>query len=363
MDVVITILKQKKIKVILVFFCFITILSCSKNSSIELTKIYNNTDKVIGIQFNNTLNSDAYKIVLKGHNTSVLGTFTEKKGRLTFNPVIPFTSGESYEIRKDSIVMTEFTIPVLENHISPTVEHIYPTSSILPENLLKMYFVFSEPMQEVGNILDYITIINKTKDLEEEVFLNLESELWNKEHTILTLWLDPGRIKTDLIPNKEKGLPILDGNRYALTISKELKSAKGIPIATDYIKNFKVTKRDKQKPSLTDWKLTVPAKNTTTALSISLDEALDAILLKETILMYYKDKKIEGDFSLSDNETLIHFKPKDQWQSGQYQIIVSSILEDLAGNNLNRLFDSDVDAKVDDVAEETLHKSLSFFVE
>ena len=79
--------------------------------------------------------------------------------------------------------------------------------------------------------------------------------------------------------------------------------------------------------------------------------------------MYYKDKKIEGDFSLSDNETLIHFKPKDQWQSGQYQIIVSSILEDLAGNNLNRLFDSDVDAKVDDVAEETLHKSLSFFVE
>ena len=195
------------------------------------------------------------------------------------------------------------------------------------------------------------------------MFLNLESELWNKEHTILTLWLDPGRIKTDLIPNKEKGLPILDGNRYALTISKELKSAKGIPIATDYIKNFKVIKRDKQKPSVTDWKLTVPAKNTTTALSISLDEALDAILLKETILVYYKDKKIEGDFSLSKNETLIHFKPKHQWQSGQYKIIVSSILEDLAGNNLNRLFDSDVDAKVDGSAEETLHKRLSFFVE
>ena len=287
MDVIITILKQKKIKVFLVFFCFIVVLSCIKNRDVELTQIYNSADKVIGLQFNNTLKSNKYKIVLKGQKNPVLGAFTEKKGRLTFNPVIPFTSGKSYEIRIDSIVMTEFKIPLLKNHTSPIVKHIYPTNTILPENLLKMYFVFSEPMQEVGNILDYITIVNKTKDLEEEVFLNLESELWNKEHTILTLWLDPGRIKTDLIPNKEKGLPILDGNSYALTISKELKSAKGIPIATDYIKNFKVSKRDNQKPSVTDWKLTVPAKNTTTALSISLDEALDAILLKETILVYY----------------------------------------------------------------------------
>ena len=89
---------------------------------------------------------------------------------------------------------------------------------------------------------------------------------------------------------------------------------------------------------------------------------MDAILLKETISVYHKDKRIDGDFSLSDNETLIHFKPKSHWQPGQYQIIVSSILEDLAGNNLNRLFDNDLDTE-DDSAEETLHKSLSFFVE
>ena len=39
-------------------------------------------------------------------------------------------------------------------------------------------------------------------------FLDLQPELWNAEGTVLTLWLDPGRIKRDLIPNKELGIPL-----------------------------------------------------------------------------------------------------------------------------------------------------------
>ena len=38
----------------------------------------------------------------------------------------------------------------------------------------------------------------------KSIFLELENELWNPEHTQLTLWLDPGRIKRDLIPNQRK---------------------------------------------------------------------------------------------------------------------------------------------------------------
>ena len=153
MDVIIKTLKQKKIKVFLIFFCFMLVLSCSKNQNIELTKIYDNYNKVIGVQFNNTLNSNKYSIVLKGNTIPVLGTFQEEKNRITFKPIIPFTSGKSYQILTNSKLISEFSIPVL-NAVKPMVERIYPTSEKVPENLLKMYFVFSQPMQEVGNILD-----------------------------------------------------------------------------------------------------------------------------------------------------------------------------------------------------------------
>ena len=62
-------------------------------------------------------------------------------------------------------------------------------------------------MQE-GQALENITVIKNGKDTIPSIFLDLQPELWNKERTILTLWLDPGRIKRDLQPNKKLGLPL-----------------------------------------------------------------------------------------------------------------------------------------------------------
>jgi len=363
MDVIETLIKQKKIKILLVFFCFITVVGCSEKGAIEPIYVYDESNRVIGIQFNAHDDVHQFKVVLKGQTTAILGEFTASNTSLTtFKPIIPFSAGESYELHKDANRIAQFSIPELHIDTRPTLEHIYPTSDKVPENLLKMYFVFSEPIQEVGNILDYISIINIDENVQKDVFLKLESELWNKEHTTLTLWLDPGRIKTDLIPNKEKGLPIINGNSYSLTVKKELKSAKGIMMSSDHVKNFEVTTRDDQKPSISQWKLNLPIKNTVQELSINLNETLDALLLLETISVYYKDQKIKGEFSLSNTETSLHFRPHQSWQAGAYKIIVSSILEDLAGNNLNRLFDNDVHTESNESVESS-YKSISFQIE
>lgn len=361
MDVIKIIVEQKKIKILLIFFCFITVVGCSEKGNIKPTYIYDDSDRVIAIQFNNRKDISKFKVVLKGKTTAILGKFTDSNTKTTFSPIIPFSAGESYEIRKDTNLIAQFSIPEVHTDARPTLEHIYPSSNKVPENLLKMYFAFSEPMQEVGNILDFISIVNTNENVRKEVFLKLESELWNKEHTTLTLWLDPGRIKTDLIPNKEKGLPILNGNRYSLTVRKELKSAKGIMMASNYVKNFEVIARDDKKPNINQWKLQLPKKNTAQELSINLNEILDAFLLLETISIYFKDQELKGDFSLSNAETLLHFKPHQSWQAGEYKIIVPCILEDLAGNNLNRLFDTKVHAESNERTESS-YKSISFLI-
>ena len=52
--------------------------------------------------------------------------------------------------------------------------------------------------------------------------------------------------------------------------------------------------------------------------------------------------EVTGSFHVSDNETLLTFYPGDKWKPGLYVLGIEPRLEDLAGNNLNHLFDTDL---------------------
>ena len=53
-------------------------------------------------------------------------------------------------------------------------------------------------------------------------------------------------------------------------------------------------------------------------------------------------KPVDGKAELADNDRQWVFKPDGPWQQGDYKIIVNSTIEDLAGNNVGKLFEVDV---------------------
>jgi len=53
----------------------------------------------------------------------------------------------------------------------PVVLAVYPTSNEVPENLLRMYIEFSQPMKTVGNI-EKIKLIDEHKNEVKNVFFN-----------------------------------------------------------------------------------------------------------------------------------------------------------------------------------------------
>lgn len=57
------------------------------------------------------------------------------------------------------------------------------------------------------------------------------------------------------------------------------------------------------------------------------------------------DREISGQVLLKNNERIWCFIPDNRWAPGQYKIKIESRLEDLAGNNLNRLFDQEITDK------------------
>ena len=234
-----------------------------------------------------------------------------------------------------------FTIPFEGERTVPSVKAVHNLCNQVPANLLKIYVEFSEPMSE-GRAYQYCHLINsQTKDTVDQAFLELEPELWNDDRSVLTLWLDPGRIKQDLIPNKTLGT-VLDFNTpYTLFISPGWKSQKGVATDSLYQRNFTTVVRDIWKPDVTEWIVTVPEKPND-KLRILLNELHDWSLMRSSISIWKGDDEVKGTIEVDECNRLFFLTPKEQWTPGEYQVRVDSRLEDFVGNNLNRLFETDV---------------------
>lgn len=281
------------------------------------------------------------RLVGAGEQSFILGDYDIGEKVILFKPLIPFTPGLSYHIFIDTVFMEGVTIPQPDNREKPVLLSIYPTSDTLPENLLKMYLQFSKPMR-VGNSLQYITLVNAHNDTLPAPFLALQPELWNKEDTLLTLWLDPGRIKKDLQPNKAMGPPLAAGENITMIVAPTWKDREGAPLDQKYTKHFYVTASDRNSPMPNAWHLSAPEGGTKQPLEISFGEPLDYALLQETIGIHGEEgERVSGSIILEEGERKLHFIPNAAWVKGSYYLLIASRLEDMAGNNLNRTFEVD----------------------
>ncbi|GAB3327924.1 hypothetical protein GCM10027299_29210 [Larkinella ripae] len=277
--------------------------------------------------------------------TAILGTYRPLTDAILFEPLIPFTRGLSYEVWLRGEPLGGFSVPVADSRQTPELLAIFPSSDSLPDNLLKIYLRFSRPMRE-GQSLRYVALLKNGTDTVQGAFLDLQPELWNSDRRVLTLWLDPGRIKRDLQPNKRLGAPLQSGSRYQLVVSEKWPDQQGAVLPKTYTKVFVTVPRDSLSPSPGRWQIKPPRPNGAQALEVVLNEPLDAGLLAETL--HIRDeagKPVAGSWQLADKEKTARFKPAQRWKPGRYVLRIEARLEDLAGNNLNRPFDRDVTQK------------------
>ena len=290
----------------------------------------------------------------------LLGTYTVVGDTLRFRPRFPPSPGVTYvatavipsggasapearnRSRPDSGPITarwRYDTPVAAP--STVVSAIYPTSDVVPMNLLRMYVEFSAPMSS-GHAWDFVKLYADGDSLVEEPFFTAGGvvELWDPDHTRLTVLFDPGRIKRDLKPNEEMGLPLRSGKRYRLVIDSTWRDASGRPLLHSFTKPFRVGPQDRTLIRTAAWRLTPPRAGTADALVVRFPESLDRALLARLVSVHDSaGAKVDGVAVISERETRWTFVPSRPWGSGGYALHVDTELEDLAGNNLKRLFD------------------------
>lgn len=277
-------------------------------------------------------------VQLANEHTPILGEFRIGSDAIIFTPLISFTPGLTYCVYFNLKLIAQFKIKEVLS-MPPAVLNVFPIQDTIPENQLKLYITFSQPMQS-GEVLQYLKLVKNERDTLTEVFLDLQNELWNKDQTMLTIWFNPGRVKRGLQPNEKSGTPLINGNTYKLIISNDWQGTNGKKLINNFDKKFFVVDRDSIGVSLDHWKIFASMQKNQTKLDIHLGEVLDHELLKNTIsVLNEKNEIIPGRSIINDESNHIQIILDKMLPSEKYRLRVESHLEDLAGNNLNRLFD------------------------
>jgi hypothetical protein len=275
----------------------------------------------------------------------LLGTYSVEGGALTFRPRFPLASGMRlravFHPPDGGEVESVFeTLAAAPPAAATRVARVYPSSSVLPANQLKLYVFFSAPMRK-GDSWRHIHLLREDSSAVELPFLEIDQELWDRDNLRLTILFDPGRIKRGLASLAEAGPSLEEGKRYTLRIDRDWLDGRGAPLVEEFRKSFRVGPADRVPPQVSTWRVAAPRAGTLDALVLSFPKPMDYALLQHSLAVAGPRGTVEGSVAVQRDEMEWRFTPQQAWTAGAYRVIVQTTLEDLAGNHIGRAFDVD----------------------
>jgi hypothetical protein len=279
------------------------------------------------------------------------GEVAKREQSIVFTPRYPLRPGLAYRARFDlgDAFESVVTIPAPPAQPMTRVAAVYPSEDQLPENLLKFYIHFTGPMSR-GEAYQRVRLLDESGHVVPKPFLELGEELWNPKMTRFTLFFEPGRIKTGLVPRREMGLALARGQTYTLVVDENWQDEHGRPLVETFKKTFRVTEPDTRQPDPARWQITAPASGSTDALVVRFDEPLDHAMLEHVITV----RDVQGTVAVSNHEKQWAFTPTHPWKAGRHVLVVETILEDAAGNSIGRPFEVDLNAPLKPAAPPTV---------
>ena len=300
--------------------------------------------------------------------TPVAGRYTVDRDVIRFTPLFPLDPGRKYEVRWSAAdsdgapAPVRRTIAVAAAPPSPPVRvtHVFPTSDVLPENLLRLYIHFSAPMGREGGVAHVKLLDDRGREVPDP-FLPLDADLWNADRTRFTVFFDPGRQKRGILPNRQMGPSLVAGRRYTLVVDRAWTDGHGNPLAETFTRAFRAGPADVKPLDYTRWRISTPRAGTRDALIVDFSEPLDHGLLLRALGVRHEGRPVTGDARVESHETRWTVTPTRPWQPGRHELVALSILEDLAGNRIGRAFEADAIGRAAPIDDETM-TSIPFVV-
>ncbi len=279
----------------------------------------------------------------------VAGRYRLLDDGLQFCPHFPFEPGVSYRASFDprplcgsdstGALTLDFRWADAMPAPAAEVERVYPTADVLPENLLRFYVCFSNPMRR-GLAGAEIELLGTDGTPAHDVLYRAPVELWDRSMRVLTVLLDPGRLKRGVGPNRALGPPLQAGETYTLMVGAGMMGMSGGQLGGAFCKPFRVAPAVREPVAVTRWTLEPPVCGTLHALILLFPAPLDWAMLLHAIAVVSADgQAISGHVTVDQCERRWCFTPASPWEPGGYEVRVAAGLEDVCGNNLAAAFD------------------------
>lgn len=285
---------------------------------------------------------------------AITGRYSRDGDRIEFRPMFPLDPGRTYHARlvlADTTIGAELMVPGASGSPTTVVARATPTTDSVPENLLRMYLEFSDSMSRESGV-EHIHLLDSSGKEVEHAFLPLDGDFWNPAHTRYTVFFDPGRVKRGILPNERMGRPLRAGGTYTLMVDSTWRDAHGRPLARSFRQRLVATPAVVAPIKLGEWHVTVPKARTRDALVLTFPRSLDRGLIDRAIGVERDNgKRVEGAVEVSDGERRWRFVPSEAWRDAPYRVVVLSILEDVAGNQVNHAFEVDLFERVDSTSQ------------
>jgi hypothetical protein len=209
---------------------------------------------------------------------------------------------------------------------TPRVVLVQPSGPEVPANLLRLSIRFAAQVE--GPLLPRLSLLRADGRQVQAPFL--EQELWSPSGKILTVMMHPGRVKTGLKAQDEKG-PILSvGDDVALALD-------GVPI-----KRWRVGPADEIGPMASEWKVSAVRVESKQPFVVALDGPIDGRDADYLAIADVRDRRVAGRAQLTNGEGTWTFTPSAPWRPGAYKLVVRGTLEDPAGNRLGSRFETSI---------------------
>jgi hypothetical protein len=210
---------------------------------------------------------------------------------------------------------------------APVLVAVHPGTEDVPANLLRLYVDFSRPMAG-EDAFEHLQILDATGKPIEDAFR--EIELWSRDNRRLMVYVHPGRVKSGLALGDQFGPVIEQGKAYTFRILPGMKGRNGRPSPTAYSRPLRVGPADHDSPDLARWTVTATRER----VMVDTDEWVDHAGLEEFLSV----EGVPGRWSVDGRRAT--FLPQRRLAPGEYRLVVDARLEDLAGNNFIKPFET-----------------------
>ncbi|MEM1428889.1 MAG: Ig-like domain-containing protein [Pseudomonadota bacterium] len=265
---------------------------------------------------------------------------SQAEGALRVLPRFPLRAGTRYALSlvlPHRAVQREVTLASAPDP-APRLTGVAPSQGTIPENTLRLYLTFSEPMAR-GHVRNTVALYRGDGRRVPNPFLTLANELWDPSHTRLTLLFDPGRIKQGVGPNAEVGPLLEQGETYRLVIAAEMSSAAGQGLGRDAEIVFRAGPPERRAISPAAWHVQPPGAGTNTPLTVIFDRIIDTGAGARLLRLTGPDgTTVRGTVTTDGGGWSL--VPSTPWAPGRYMLAADPQLEDVSGNTVGAAFDA-----------------------